>query len=316
MRGRSSNLCSLLLFSVFSLLFGAALVSGFRICSFNVNRFNSAKAAKPNVLHTLTKVVSKCDICLLQDVVDSDGKAVKPLLTLLNRWKSTRYDKLPYASVSSKVLGKSADNMQQYVFIYRRDIVNVTGQHQYEGNAFVRPPFVVQFYSNKTDIKEFILVPLHSEPEQAVQEIDSLYDVFEKVSEMWNNTNVMFLGDFHAGCAYVTRHDKKSIRLYTNSNFSWLIGDGVDTTVTDLTDCAYDRIVVHGQDFLKAIRPFSGKVFNFGKEFKLRRTKVLDVSDHYPIEVRLKGSAFLHLAPPLLILLGVSAIIQFFLPAL
>ena len=38
-----------------------------------------------------------------------------------------------------------------------------------------------------TVINEFILVPLHSEPAQAVQEIDRLYDVFEEVSTKWNN---------------------------------------------------------------------------------------------------------------------------------
>lgn len=36
-------------------------------------------------------------------------------------------------------------------------------------------------------IKKFALVALHTEPTQAVQEIDQLYDVFEKVSKKWNN---------------------------------------------------------------------------------------------------------------------------------
>lgn len=136
----------------------------------------------------------------------------------------------------------------------------------------------------------------------------------------------MFLGDFSAGCAYLTRADKKKIRLFTSSKFHWLIGDKVDTTVTDETSCAYDRfvcgsltkegktkikcsereqiewreadngvdqreslnvifqcilfgtlcarIVVHGKSFLKAIIPFSAKVFNVGKEFKITKSKV------------------------------------------
>ena len=53
----------------------------------------------------------------------------------------------------------------------------------------------------------------------------------------------MFLGDFHASCAYVTRASKKEIRLFSNSKFSTLIGDKVDTTVSDDTHCAYDRCV-------------------------------------------------------------------------
>ncbi|XP_014824037.1 PREDICTED: deoxyribonuclease-1-like 2 isoform X1 [Poecilia mexicana] len=310
MRGRSSSVgCLLLLFC--SLMIGGA--AGLRICSYNIQRFNTTKAADYRVMHTLTKIVSRCDICVLQEVVDPELKAVKALVASLNR-TGHRYDEHRYEYVSSQSLGKSSDDLQQYVFIYRTHLVKQLGQHQYEGKAFVRPPFAVHFSCNKTDIKEFVLVPLHSDPDQAVQEIDWLYDVFEEVSTKWNNTNVMFLGDFHAGCAYVTRNDKKKIRLFTNSNFSWLIGDREDTTVTDTTSCPYDRIVVHGQSFLKAIRPFSGKVFNFGKEFRLRQSKVLKLSDHYPIEVRLKGSAPLLQATPLLVLFG--AIIRFFLPAL
>lgn len=113
----------------------------------------------------------------------------------------------------------------------------------------------------------------------------------------------MFLGSFNAGCAYLTRTDKRKIRLFKNANFSWLIGDKVDTTVTDMTNCAYDRcvwkikvrrsggrqafifhsvvfmcvcdrIVVHGTAFLKAVVPFSAKVFNIGQNFKLPQSMV------------------------------------------
>lgn len=31
------------------------------------------------------------------------------------------------------------------------------------------------------------MVPLHSDPDDAVREIDGLYDVFQEVSAMWNN---------------------------------------------------------------------------------------------------------------------------------
>ncbi|XP_040009752.1 deoxyribonuclease-1-like isoform X2 [Xiphias gladius] len=310
---RSSRLPLLLLFSFLTLSVGRAAGSGFRICSYNLQNFNLKKAASYRLIHTLTRVVSRCDICLLQDVIDSDGKAIQTLLSSLNRYD----DDYSYRSVSSKGLGKSPDDMQQYVFLYRTQTVSVMDQYQYKSKqSFVREPFVVQFQGNSTAIKKFILVPLHTDPAQAIQEIDRLYDVFEEVSKKWNNKNVMFLGDFHASCAYVTRTDKKKIRLFTNSNFSWLIGDKVDTTVNDETNCAYDRIVVYGKPFLKAIMPFSAKVYNFAKELKLSKTKVLEVSDHFPVEVRLKSSALLLQATPLPILLAVSAVVQSFLSAL
>ncbi|XP_053173066.1 deoxyribonuclease-1-like 2 [Scomber japonicus] len=317
MRRRSPLLpLSLLFFFSFFVSVGAETESGFRICAYNVQKFDSEKAADYRVMHTLMKIVARCDICLLQDVRDPSGSAIKTLVSSLSRG-TDRYEDEKFQAVSSKSLGRSDADQQKYVFIYRTKKVSVVDQYQYQNkDFFVRAPFVVRFKGKKTAIKDFILVPLHSEPSRAAQEIDRLVDVFEDVSKKWNNTNVMFLGDFHAGCAYVTRHSKKSIRLFSGSKFSWLIGDKLDTTVSDETSCAYDRIVVHGKPFVKAIVPYSAKVFNVAKEFKLMKSKVLQVSDHLPVEVRLKSSAPLLQATPLLILLGVSVIVSSFLSAL
>ncbi|KAM3617762.1 uncharacterized protein V6R79_010743 [Siganus canaliculatus] len=297
-----------LLLSLLFLLVEGATARDFRICAYNLQKFNKQKASNHRVAHTLTRIVYRCDIALLQEVMDPDS--IKALIVSLNR-----YDDFSYESVSSQRLGNAPSAMEQYTFIYRTDTVKVTAQHQYQKkDAFIRAPFAVEFESKKTAVKKFVLVPLRSEPHRAVQEIDHLYDVFEEVIQKWNNTNVMFLGDFHAGCAYLTRPDKKKIRLFTDSRFSWMIGDKVDTTASDDTSCPYDRIVVHGNKFLKAVAPFSAKVFDFGKEFKLPRSKVLELSDHLPVQVILKGSAPLLQATPLLLIL--ITVVQYFLPAL
>ncbi|XP_041654392.1 deoxyribonuclease gamma-like isoform X2 [Cheilinus undulatus] len=316
MRWRSPSLPLLLLFACFLVPIVCKVTKPeFRICAYNLQRFNAMKASNYRVKHALIRILSRCDISLLQEVMDPEGKAIKALLAALNRY-SERYENYHYKSVASKSLGTKPDNMQQYVFIYRTETVSVLSQHQYQKKqSFAREPFAVFFQSQKTAIKKFILVPLHTEPKQAVREVDRLYDVFTEVSKKWDNKNVMFLGDFHAGCAHMTKHDKKKIRLF-QTKFSWLISDKVDTTVTEDTSCAYDRIVVHGEPFLKGIIPYSAKVFNFGKEFKLPRSKVMEVSDHFPVEVRLKSSALLLQATPLLILLSICMVVQSFVPSL
>ncbi|XP_056130744.1 deoxyribonuclease-1-like isoform X2 [Lampris incognitus] len=286
---------------------------GFRICAFNVQNFNDAKASDARIVHVLIRIVSRCDIILLQEVKDPQGSAIKTLLVAVNRYD----DKYTYQSVSSKGLGNSANDMQQYVFLYREEMVSVMGQHQYQKNhSFIREPFAVHFHSKRTAIRDFVLVPLHTAPHQAVQEIDRLYDVYEEITKKWKTQNVMFLGDFNAGCAHMTHSNRKQIRLYTKKGFYWLIGDKVDTVVYDTTDCPYDRIVVHGTPFLKTIKPASAKVFKFSQEFKLPMDRVLKVSDHYPVEVELRSSAHLVQTMPLVILLGLSVIVQASLKAL
>ncbi|CAI5648795.1 unnamed protein product [Oreochromis niloticus] len=278
MRWRSSGLSLFLLLSIFVLKSATEL----RICAYNVQKFDSAKASNERLMHYLKLILTRCDISLLQHVVDPDGQAIEKLLSMLNRMQT----------------------------------VNVTGQYQYRSKqSFVREPFVVGFQSKNASIDKFILVPLHSEPSKAVQEINKLYDVFVEVSKKWNNTNVMFLGDFHASCAYVKRSDRKNIRLFMKSEFSWLIRNREDTTVTDATSCAYDRIVVHGEPFLRAIKPFSAKVFDLGAEFKMSRSQVVQLSDHYPVEVVLKSSALFLQAMPLSLTIA-SVIVRSFLSAL
>ena len=51
----------------------------------------------------------------------------------------------------------------------------------------------------------------------------------------------MILGDFNADGSYVSNKDMKKIRIRTDKNFHWLIGDDVDTTASNRNDHTYDR---------------------------------------------------------------------------
>lgn len=106
--------------------------------------------------------------------------------------------------------------------------------------------------------------------------------------------NVMILGDFCADGLYVTHKQMKELRIRSDNNFHWLIGDDVDTTSDTSKDHTYDRhvrvrsahappfqqdlahsqflpachrIVVYGDDMLAAVVPNSAKPFDFHKEF-------------------------------------------------
>ncbi|XP_010898300.1 deoxyribonuclease gamma-like isoform X2 [Esox lucius] len=294
--------------------------SGFKICAFNVRNFDIAKSTNYRVMHTLTKVVSRCDICLLQEVKDVQGKVVKALVGSLNRYSIRYDDHYHYKSVASGGLGSKPNDTDQYVYLYRNETVEVKDKYQYadKKNAFSRDPFIVRFQAKATEIEDFALIPLHTVAIEATNEIDQLYDVFEEVKLKWKSTQVMFLGTLNAACGYMTGKDKANIRLFSNPGFYWLIGDKVDTTVRAISNCAYDRIVVHGQPFLKAIKPYSAKVFNIAKEYKLTVDKALEVSDHFPVEVELKikssGQIQAQFQPVLLIAITVVTYVLDILP--
>lgn len=51
----------------------------------------------------------------------------------------------------------------------------------------------------------------------------------------------MILGDFNADGAYVSNREMKNIRIRSDKNFHWLIGDDVDTTASNKNSHTYDR---------------------------------------------------------------------------
>ncbi|MBN3305830.1 deoxyribonuclease gamma [Amia ocellicauda] len=260
-----------------------------KIASFNIQKFGKNKVADKKILPILIKIVSRYDIILILEVVDTTGRAITKFFQELNKANKSQ----PYTMQLSTRLGRNVYK-EQFMFLYRKDLVELTDSYQYEDNqagdqdAFAREPYILRFNCLNTVLKDLVLIPVHTKPEDSEKELDELYDVFEIVKKKWDTDNIMMLGDFNADGAYISKAKMKRIRIRKDPNFHWLIGDDVDTTASTGNDNTYDRIVVYGDDMLDAIVPGSAKPLNFQKEFALSEETTLDVSDHYPVEVELK----------------------------
>lgn len=260
-----------------------------KLAAFNIRSFGESKISNATISSYIVQILSRYDIAVVQEVRDSHLKAVKKLLDKLN-------EKGPdtYQHVVSEPLGRSTYK-ERYLFVFRPDQVSVLDWYMYDdgcepcGNdTFNREPAIIKFSSPYTEVTEFAIVPLHAAPSEAVTEIDSLYDVYLDIRKKWNLEDIMFMGDFNAGCSYVTHGQWSSIRLRTDPAFQWLIPDDADTTSTP-THCAYDRIVVSGAELKDAVVPHSARPFDFQALFRMSSPMALAVSDHYPVEVMLKG---------------------------
>ncbi|TRY74139.1 hypothetical protein DNTS_026683 [Danionella cerebrum] len=262
-----------------------------KIASFNIRRMGPTKLSDKNIVKYLTEIFSRYSIIIVLEVVDKSGKAIEKFLQELN---STGDNKdRPFSMVGSSRLGRKLYKEQFFCF-YREDDAKLVDTYQYEDNqegdedAFSREPFILRFQCKNTELEDLVLVPVHTKPTDSQKELDELYDVFLKVKEKWKTDNVMLLGDFNADGAYMSKKKMKSIRIRSDENFHWLIGDDVDTTVIKSNDYTYDRIVVYEKDMLEAVVPGSAQPFNFQEAFNLSEKEALDVSDHYPVEVCLK----------------------------
>ncbi|XP_074867193.1 deoxyribonuclease-1-like 2 [Carettochelys insculpta] len=255
-----------------------------RLGAFNIQSFGDSKLSSKGTAAVIVKILSRYDIVLVQEVRDADLSAVTNLLEQLNR-----ASKHKYSYKVSKPLGRE-NYKEMYLFLYRTQAVSVVATYQYPdlSDTFSREPFIVKFSSPNSKVREFVLVPLHTPPSEAVSEIDALYDVYLDVIDKWGTDNIIFLGDFNADCSYVRKRDWASIRLRTSEVFEWLIPDSEDTTVGK-SDCAYDRIVACGPKLKKSIVPNSAAVYDFQRTFELEEEEALAVSDHFPVEVTLKA---------------------------
>ncbi|NXL67561.1 DNAS1 protein, partial [Chordeiles acutipennis] len=278
---------------VLSLLVAALLLqvaTTLKISAFNIRVFGDRKVSNQTVADIIVSILSGYDITVVQEVRDADLSAVKKLMDQLNSVSPH-----PYSFLDSIPLGRNSYK-EQYVFIYRSDLVSVLGSYYYDDgcepcgtDTFSREPFIVKFSSPTTQVEEFVMVPLHAEPRSAAEEIDALYDVYMDVVNKWATNNILLLGDFNAGCSYVTSEQWPSIRLRSLDACEWLIPDSADTTVSPTTDCAYDRIVACGTALRQDIKPGSATVNDFQATFHLQNKDALAISDHYPVEVTLKA---------------------------
>ncbi|KAK2916240.1 hypothetical protein Q8A67_000614 [Cirrhinus molitorella] len=267
------------------LLLSVHLGSSLLIGAFNIKAFGDSKSSNATLLNIITKVVQRYDIVVIQEVRDSDLTATNRLMQSVNGGGSP----YQYQYIVSDNLGRSTYK-ERYLFVYRSQSVSVANSFHYDDgcescgtDTFNREPFVVQFSSN-TAVGNFAIIPQHTSPEVAVQEIDALHDVVLNTKQRLGTNNIMLMGDFNAGCSYVSSADWSKIRLRTDQTYNWLISDSVDTTVTTTT-CPYDRIVAT-PDMMKGVSAGSSQVFDFMKDQGLSHSWALAVSDHFPVEVK------------------------------
>ncbi|KAK5856808.1 hypothetical protein PBY51_008378 [Eleginops maclovinus] len=251
------------------------------IGAFNIKQFGDKKSSNTTLMDVISAVVHRYDIILIQEVRDTDLSATKRLMGHVNKASPQ------YKHIVSEPLGRSTYK-ERYLFLYREQTVSVVKHFTYDDktDAFSREPFVVMFTSKQTAVKECVLIPQHTSPDSAVKEVNSLYDVVTDVRNRWNTNNILLLGDFNAGCSYVSGPEWQQIRLFTDKSFHWLIKDTADTTVSQNTHCPYDRIVVT-TDMNKGVVPSSAKVYNYMLDLSLSHSLASAVSDHYPVEVQL-----------------------------
>ncbi|XP_023216031.1 deoxyribonuclease gamma-like isoform X3 [Centruroides sculpturatus] len=263
--------------------------SSLKIGAFNVQNLGAKKLNNEEIAEIIRNIILRYDVILIQEIVTRNQNLIKEFLNSVN---SVAPKRIVYDMVLSKRLGRNKAK-EQYAFFYRRDAVSVLDKMVYPDleDKFMRPPYIVHFQTPTVEnMPSFIAIGIHTQPSNAANETDYLTDVYDFAKNKYKIKDAMIMGDMNAGCSSVRVRDWKNIRLRTRRDFIWLIGQNVDTT-TNANTCPYDRIVIAGEKIESAIIPNSAGIFNFQNAYKLTLEEARDVSDHWPVEVRLKGKS-------------------------
>lgn len=261
-----------------------------KVGAFNVKTLGRTKMSKPDVVENLENIICGFDLIVIQEVRDASLTLPDNLLTEINDGCGNS----EFAVIAGERVGDTSYK-EQYVYYYRPARVELLGTLQYPvllpedpDWVFNREPFVAHWRINTSadDDMSFTTIPLHVDPESRsdtdIDEINALADVYEFASNNFNTFDSILLGDFNADCSYVSTSDWDQVTLFSDSRFTWLLDNDVDTT-TSGTHCAYDRIVVAG-DTLSS-RVVSAAVTRFDLALGLSPEEVAAVSDHFPVEV-------------------------------
>jgi len=243
------------------------------ITNFNIQVFGKAKANKADVMDTLAKTIARYDIVSINEIRDASGTAIVKLETAVDNLGTD------YTVVIGPRLGRTSSK-EQYTYMYKADSVELIGDpYTYQeptGTDHIhREPFIAKFKS-KAGAFDFVLITIHTDPDDATQEIDALVAVLNDAKTKYpDERDFIILGDLNADCTYYDEDRENPI-----PDTTWLIPDTLDTTVKG-TVCSYDRIIITET----TVEDYAGNagVFRFDTEYGLTQEQAEKVSDHYPV---------------------------------
>jgi endonuclease/exonuclease/phosphatase family metal-dependent hydrolase len=226
--------------------------------------------AKSEVVSILVDIISHADVTAIQEVRSRDIAPVVQFMRLLPP---------KYAYVLGPREGRSSSKEQFWV-IYDTTKLRLLGENTWAdpGDIFERNPLGIYFQTR--DKFDFILIDNHIQPANAAREIAALPDVVKYYQELWNETDVVILGDFNADGSY---YDETTLTaVFPVTEYQFIITNDYDTTVA-AGDNTYDRIIITAS----AVEDYAGLCgvirFEEAYDFTGLTIQPRHVSDHYPV---------------------------------
>lgn len=264
-----------------------------RVAAFNIQVFGEAKADTPHVFDTLALVASQFDVLAIQEIRTKYGDVM--LQKFVRRIYELSGGKKQFDYRIGPRLGNTTSK-EQYAFLFDVQKVQIHPTHVYTitdtDNLLHREPMVAMFATRGVPIDQaftFILVNVHTDPDVADDEMDSLAQVYNVVRRnSGGEDDVIMLGDFNTRvpAAPPTAFGRSSRSLKPSDLYA--LGDipGIYPVVRNeptnvIRTQLHDNILIHRPSTTE----FTGQggVYDIGQQHGLTLEQVKQVSDHLPV---------------------------------
>jgi endonuclease/exonuclease/phosphatase family metal-dependent hydrolase len=248
------------------------------VCSFNVQIFGVSKMSKPEVVDILVDIVSQADITAIQEVRSSSEESVLQFM-----------EQLPphYDYVLGPREGRSSSK-EQYWIIYDANKLELIAADTWSDpeDIYERNPLGA-FFSTRHNF-DFIIIDNHIQPSGALAEITALPQVIGYYRDLWQETDILLVGDFNADGSYY--NEALLENTFPPTEYAIIIDNDVDTTVAASAN-TYDRFIITST----TIEDYTGNsgVIRFDEcyDFSSLSIEPHNVSDHYPIWAEFRVNA-------------------------
>ncbi len=244
-----------------------------RIASFNIQVFGDAKASKPYVMATLANIIHNFHIVAIQEIRTKDDYFIDNFLRTYVNVSGRVYNK-----VVGPRLGRSVSK-EQYAYLYDTSAIEVNRNSIYTVNdpdsLLERDPLVTMFRVRGPPPEQaftFILVDVHTKPEKAKDECNTLAQVYQAVRRAsGGEDDIIMLGDFNEDDKHLGDLGRlDGVRPVVRSTFTNTRQNNQE-----------DNIILHQPSTTE----FTGRwgVYDVQRFNNLTLNQALQVSDHYPV---------------------------------
>ena len=176
------------------------------IATFSIEKFDQAKAAKPDILKALAGVVKKYDVVAVQGIKDDTDEVAQALLREANQGARGAY-----GVVVSEPTGREKNDeywRERYAFYYRKSRIDAYDEGKlYDDSAdddFPREPFAARFGVRGAKLG-FVLITIRTDAKRTLKELAQMSKVIAWTKEAFpEEEKLIVLGDFNADCRHAT----------------------------------------------------------------------------------------------------------------